>query len=86
MSLSVEALSGTLRDGVLENVRTGDDVNDLNNLGLRGQLLFAPSDAFAVTVASTTHDSVLAATRRCWRAWPQRYARRTGSGRRLRQT
>ncbi|MEQ1910724.1 MAG: TonB-dependent receptor [Vicinamibacterales bacterium] len=45
------SLSGTQRDGVLENVRTGDDVNDLNNLGMRGQLLFAQSDAFAVTLA-----------------------------------
>ena len=27
------------------------DVNDLNNLGLRGQLLFAPSDRMAITVA-----------------------------------
>ena len=45
------SLSGTQRDGVLRNVRTGDDVNDLNNLGVRGQLLFAPSDALAITLA-----------------------------------
>jgi iron complex outermembrane receptor protein len=31
---------------------TGDDVNDLNNLGVRGQFLFAPSDAFAFTFAA----------------------------------
>lgn len=45
------SLSGTQRDGVLKNVRTGDDVNDLNNLGVRAQLLYAPSDALAITVA-----------------------------------
>ena len=45
------SFSGTQRDGVLLNTRTGDDVNDLNNFGVRGQLLFAPSDAIAVTGA-----------------------------------
>ncbi|MEQ1758940.1 MAG: TonB-dependent receptor [Vicinamibacterales bacterium] len=45
------SFSGTQRDGVLFNTVTGDDVNDLNNLGLRGQVLFAPSDRVAVTVA-----------------------------------
>jgi iron complex outermembrane receptor protein len=43
------SFSGTQRDGVLLNTATGDDVNDLNNLGVRGQLLFAPSDKIAVT-------------------------------------
>lgn len=45
------SFSGTQRDGVLLNTRTGEDVNDLNNLGLRGQVLFAPSDRIAVSVA-----------------------------------
>jgi iron complex outermembrane receptor protein len=45
------SFSGTQRDGVLLNTRTGDHVNDLNNLGVRGQLLFAPSDAIAIAVA-----------------------------------
>ena len=45
------SFAGTQRDGVLQNVRTGDDVNDMNNLGLRGQVLFAPSDRIAVTFA-----------------------------------
>ena len=45
------SFSGTQRDGVLINTRTGDDINDLNNLGLRGQVLFAPSIAIAVTLA-----------------------------------
>ena len=38
------SFSGTQRDGRAQNTRTGDDVNDLNNLGVRGQVLFAPSD------------------------------------------
>jgi iron complex outermembrane receptor protein len=45
------SFSGTQRDGVLLNTRTLDDTNDLNNLGVRGQLLFAPSDKLAVTLA-----------------------------------
>jgi len=43
------SFSGTQRDGVLTNTRTGDDVNDLNNLGLRGQVLYAPSSDLGVT-------------------------------------
>jgi iron complex outermembrane receptor protein len=45
------SFSGTQRDGVLLNTSTGDDTNDLNNLGVRGQVLFAPSDRLAVTLA-----------------------------------
>jgi iron complex outermembrane receptor protein len=48
------SFSGTQRDGTLYNTRLQDDVNDLNNLGVRGQLLFAPSDAIAIT-ASVDH-------------------------------
>ena len=44
------SFSGTQRNGVLLNTRTQDDVNDLNNLGFRGQVLFAPSDTVAITV------------------------------------
>ncbi len=35
--------------------RTQDDVNDLNNLGLRGQVLFAPSDKLAITRVGRPH-------------------------------
>ena len=42
------SFSGTQRDGLLYNVATQKRVNDLNNLGLRGQLLYAPSDNVAV--------------------------------------
>jgi iron complex outermembrane receptor protein len=45
------SFSGTQRDGFLLNTTTQDDVNDLNNLGLRGQVLIAPSDALAINVA-----------------------------------
>ena len=45
------SFSGTTRDGTVLNTRTGDEVNNLNNLGVRGQLLFAPSDRIAITVA-----------------------------------
>jgi len=45
------SFSGTQRDGTVYNVRTQQYVNTLNNLGVRGQLLFAPTDKIAITVA-----------------------------------
>jgi iron complex outermembrane receptor protein len=45
------SFSGTTRDGTIRNVRTGDLVNNLNNLGLRGQVLFARSEKFDVTLS-----------------------------------
>jgi iron complex outermembrane receptor protein len=45
------SFSGTHRDGTVDNVKTQARTNTLNNVGLRGQLLFAPSDALAVTLA-----------------------------------
>lgn len=45
------SFSGTQRDGTIYNTRTQDDVNDLNNLRLRGQLLFRPSDRLVFTAA-----------------------------------
>jgi iron complex outermembrane receptor protein len=38
------SFSGSQRNGVIENVRTGKFTNDINNLGFRGQLLFKPND------------------------------------------
>jgi iron complex outermembrane receptor protein len=38
------SFSGTQRDGTLYNVRTNEQVNDINNLGVRGQLLLNLSD------------------------------------------
>jgi len=45
------SFSGTQRDGVIENVNTGKFINDINNLGIRGQLLFKPSDNLSITLA-----------------------------------
>jgi iron complex outermembrane recepter protein len=45
------SFSGTRRNGFTTNTVSGDDTNRLNNLGFRGQVLYAPSDALAVTVA-----------------------------------
>ena len=45
------SFSGTQRDGNVYNVTTQEPVNDLNNLGVRGQVLFTPSDRVAVTLA-----------------------------------
>ncbi len=38
------SFSGTQRDGVLYNVASQQHLNDLNNLGVRAQLLFTPSN------------------------------------------
>jgi len=45
------SFSGTQRDGVLTNIATGRPVNDLNNLGIRGQLRYQPSNRLEVTLA-----------------------------------
>ncbi len=45
------SFSGTQRDGTVYNVKAQQNVNNLNNLGIRGQLLYAPSDKLAVTLA-----------------------------------
>lgn len=45
------SFSGTQRDGLLYNVATQKRLNDLNNLGLRGQLLYEPSDRVQVLLA-----------------------------------
>lgn len=44
------SFSGTQRNGLLENVATHKSVNDINNLGFRGQLLFTPTDNISITV------------------------------------
>ncbi len=45
------SFSGTTRQGTIRNSITGLDLNGLNNLGVRGQLLMAPSDRLVITVA-----------------------------------
>lgn len=46
------SFSATNRDGFLYNVATQDDLNDLNNIGVRGQLLFAPHEGLNVIFAA----------------------------------
>ena len=43
------SFSGTERGGTIYNAQTQREVNDLNNAGIRGQMLVAPSDNVAVT-------------------------------------
>jgi iron complex outermembrane receptor protein len=45
------SFSGTQRDGTIANVKTGSTVNDLDNAGVRGSLLFAPTEKVIVTAA-----------------------------------
>jgi iron complex outermembrane recepter protein len=45
------SFSGTTREGTTYDTQTKQNINDLNNLGLRGQLLFAASDTLAITLA-----------------------------------
>lgn len=51
-------LSGliTQRDGVIDNIRTGQDLNTLNNYALRGQLLFVPTDKLHVRLTADVTD------------------------------
>jgi iron complex outermembrane receptor protein len=46
------ALSSTGRDGTLFNIASQRDVNEQDNLGLRGQLLWRPSAALGITLAA----------------------------------
>ena len=45
------SFSGTQRNGVIDNIRTGKATNDINNLGIRGQLLYKPSDNTTITLS-----------------------------------
>ncbi|HZY82036.1 MAG TPA: TonB-dependent receptor [Cyclobacteriaceae bacterium] len=44
------SFSGTQRDGTIENVRTGQYVNDINNIGARAQLLWKPTSKLGVNL------------------------------------
>ncbi|MEZ0539363.1 TonB-dependent receptor [Fibrella arboris] len=50
------SFSGTQRNGLIYNVRTQQPVNSLNNLGVRGQLLYTPSDNVKLTLAGDMSD------------------------------
>jgi len=46
------SFSGTQRDGLVENVRTAKYTNDINNLGIRGQLLYKALENTSITLAA----------------------------------
>lgn len=46
------SFSGTQRDGVIENIRTGKYTNDINNIGFRAQLLYKPSDNTTIVLSA----------------------------------
>lgn len=46
------SFSGTQRNGVIENVRTGKATNDINNLGFKFQLLYNVSSKVAITLST----------------------------------
>ena len=50
------SFSGTQRNGLLENVSTGKPVNDLNNIGVRGQLLYTPTNKVKITFIADMTD------------------------------
>ena len=45
------SFSGTQRDGTIYNQRTLKDINDINNLGVKGQILFKISEAVNLTLS-----------------------------------
>lgn len=50
------SFSGTQRDGLLYNVKTQQNMNDINNLGIRGQLLYTPTDKIKITFIADATD------------------------------
>ncbi len=45
------SFSGTQRDGILYNVYSDRNINDINNLGVRGQLLYTPNENLKIALA-----------------------------------
>ncbi|WP_337043564.1 TonB-dependent receptor [Emticicia sp. 17c] len=50
------SFTGTQRNGLLFNVHTQQYINDINNLGLRGQLLYTPTDKIKITFIGDVTD------------------------------
>lgn len=50
------SFSGTQRNGTLHNVVTDQYVNDMNNIGVRAQLLYTPSDKVKITFTGDATD------------------------------
>lgn len=46
------SFSGTQRDGLVDNIATGRATNTLNNQGIRGQLLYTPSENTNIVLAA----------------------------------
>src|SRR5690606_33616202 len=46
------SFSGTQRDGVLYNVHSDRPINDINNMGVRGQLLYTPTENLRILLAA----------------------------------
>src|SRR5690606_19555643 len=46
------SFSGTQRNGTLHNVNTNRAINNMNNLGLRAQLLYKPNDRVNISLAA----------------------------------
>jgi len=46
------SFSGTQRDGLIDNVATGRPTNTLNNQGIRGQLLYTPTENTNIILAA----------------------------------
>lgn len=50
------SFTGTQRNGTFFNVHTQLPINDINNIGVRGQLLFTPNDNVSITVIGDVSD------------------------------
>lgn len=50
------SFTGTQRNGTFFNVHTQLPINDINNIGVRGQLLFTPNDNVNITVIGDVSD------------------------------
>ena len=46
------SFSGTHRDGLIKNISTGNATNTLSNIGLKGQVLYNPTNKVAITFAA----------------------------------
>jgi len=46
------SFSGTQRDAIFYNVYSNSKINDINNLGFRGQLLYTPNDDIKIVLAA----------------------------------
>lgn len=50
------SFSGTQRNGVIRDIVRQKSINDLNNIGFRGQVLYAPSEKIKITLTGDISD------------------------------